>query len=53
MQGQVRAECQQEKGEPSWMQFFLDTKSLWDFRDDLESACAVRMHGVAGANVPS
>lgn len=49
MQDQVRAEHEQNKARPSWMRMFLEMKTLWGFRDDLEGAYAVGMHGIAGA----
>ncbi|KAL9089473.1 MAG: hypothetical protein Q9159_002513 [Coniocarpon cinnabarinum] len=49
MQDQVRAEVEQKKASPSWMKMFLDMKASWGFRDDLEGAYAVGMHGIAGA----
>ena len=49
MQDQVKADYEQKKGFPSWMRMFFELKDSWGFRDDLEGAYAVGMHGIAGA----
>lgn len=49
LQEQVRAEMDLEKARPSWTQMFISKKEAWGFRDDLEGAYAVGMHGIAGA----
>ncbi|KAF1958530.1 cytochrome P450 2E1 [Byssothecium circinans] len=49
MQGQVENDIQEKKASPSWMQHFLDNRSKWGFKYDLEGAFAVGMHGIAGA----
>ena len=49
MQDQVRADFDQKRALPSWMRLYFEMKPSWGFRDDLEGAYAVGMHGIAGA----
>ncbi|CAI6335753.1 unnamed protein product [Periconia digitata] len=49
MQGQVESDVLEKKASPSWMKLFLDSRSKWGFKYDLEGAYAVGMHGIAGA----
>lgn len=49
MQAQVVKDIQEGHASPSWMKIFLDGRSKWDFKSDLEGAYAVGMHGIAGA----
>ena len=49
MSDQVKAEMGQRKGRPSWMKTFYELRNAWGFRDDMEGAYAVGMHGIAGA----
>lgn len=49
MQGQVESDIQKNKAAPSWMKLFLQSKSKWGFKYELEGAYAVGMHGIAGA----
>jgi len=49
MQEQVIGDIQAGKATPSWMKTFLDGRSKWGFKSDMEGAYAVGMHGIAGA----
>ncbi|KAF2856684.1 cytochrome P450 2E1 [Plenodomus tracheiphilus IPT5] len=49
MQDQVAKDISEGKATPSWMKTFLDGRSKWGFKSDLEGAYAVGMHGIAGA----
>ncbi|KAI8937455.1 hypothetical protein NX059_005177 [Plenodomus lindquistii] len=49
MQDQVVKDIQEGKATPSWMKIFLDGRSKWGFKSNLEGAYAVGMHGIAGA----
>lgn len=49
MQSQVQKEVDNKTAPPSWMKLFLDGRSKWGFKSDLEGAYAVGMHGIAGA----
>ncbi|KAK7179314.1 major facilitator superfamily transporter [Paraphaeosphaeria sporulosa] len=49
MQGEVEKDAREEKAPQSWMKIFLDRRSKWGFKDELEGAYAVGMHGIAGA----
>ncbi|KAF1841816.1 cytochrome P450 [Cucurbitaria berberidis CBS 394.84] len=49
MQDQVVKDVQTGQAAPSWMKIFLDGRSKWGFKSDLEGAYAVGMHGIAGA----
>jgi cytochrome P450 len=49
MQSQVVKEIEEKRAAPSWMKIFLDGRSKWGFKSDLEGAYAVGMHGIAGA----
>jgi cytochrome P450 len=49
MQSQVKREIETKTAPPSWMKIFLDSRSKWGFKSDLEGAYAVGMHGIAGA----
>ncbi|KAH9863468.1 hypothetical protein IAQ61_009746 [Plenodomus lingam] len=49
MQDQVSKDIREGKATPSWMKTFLDGRSKWGFKSDLEGAYAVGMHGIAGA----
>jgi cytochrome P450 len=49
MQDQVASDMKSGQAAPSWMKTFLETRSKWGFKSDLEGAYAVGMHGIAGA----
>jgi cytochrome P450 len=49
MQNQVVKDIQSGQAAPSWMKIFLDGRSKWGFKSDMEGAYAVGMHGIAGA----
>ncbi|KAH4945452.1 hypothetical protein HBI24_106690 [Parastagonospora nodorum] len=49
MQSQVQKEINEKTASPSWMKIFLDGRSKWGFKSDMEGAYAVGMHGIAGA----
>jgi cytochrome P450 len=49
MQDQVENDIRDKTAPSSWMQLFLDNRSKWGFKYDLEGAYVVGMHGIAGA----
>jgi cytochrome P450 len=49
MQDQVQNDIAEKNAPQSWMKLFLDNRSKWGFKYDLEGAYAVGMHGIAGA----
>ncbi|KAL5117698.1 hypothetical protein ACEQ8H_004446 [Pleosporales sp. CAS-2024a] len=49
MQSQVQKDIDDKNAPPSWMKIFLDGRSKWGFKSDMEGAYAVGMHGIAGA----
>lgn len=49
MQGEVETDIREKKAPQSWMKLFLDNRSKWGFKYELEGAYAVGMHGIAGA----
>lgn len=49
MQSQVQEEIVNKTAAPSWMKIFLEGRSKWGFKSDMEGAYAVGMHGIAGA----
>lgn len=49
MQNEVKSDIEQERGGPSWMKTFYQFKESLGFRDELEGAYVVGMHGIAGA----
>lgn len=49
MQSQVQKELENKTASPSWMKIFLEGRSKWGFKSDMEGAYAVGMHGIAGA----
>lgn len=49
MQREVAADLKANKASPSWMRTFFEAKPSMGFKDDLEGAYAVGMHGIAGA----
>ncbi|KAL6712338.1 hypothetical protein ACN47E_000215 [Coniothyrium glycines] len=49
MQSQVVKDMETGQAALSWMKIFLEGRNKWGFKDDLEGAYAVGMHGIAGA----
>lgn len=49
MKTQVEQEISEKTAPDSWMKIFLQNRSKWGFKSDLEGAYAVGMHGIAGA----
>jgi cytochrome P450 len=49
MQGEVEKDARAKNAPQSWMKIFLDSRSKWGFKSELEGAYAVGMHGIAGA----
>jgi len=49
MQGEVEADIREKRAPSSWMKTFLENRSKWGFKYELEGAYAVGMHGIAGA----
>jgi hypothetical protein len=49
MQGEVETDLREKKAPQSWMSIFLEGRSKFDFKYELEGAYAVGMHGIAGA----
>ncbi|KAF2867212.1 cytochrome P450 [Massariosphaeria phaeospora] len=49
MQSEVEADVRDKKAAPSWMKLFLENRTKWGFKYELEGAYAVGMHGIAGA----
>jgi len=49
MQDQVRDDMAVDGAKPSWTKLFFDVAKSFKFRDELEGAYAVGMHGIAGA----
>ncbi|KAF2270986.1 cytochrome P450 [Lojkania enalia] len=49
MQGEVECDIKEKKAPSSWMKTFLENRSKWGFKYELEGAYAVGMHGIAGA----
>ena len=49
MQSDVQRDVEEKRAPHSWMRLFLDAPQKFGFRDNLEGAYAIGMHGIAGA----